>query len=234
MARRTRAGNAGERGFTLAALIVILSIMMIFVAYTVPRQWSAIMQREREKQTIFLMRQFARATWEFQHRNHSYPTSIDQLVKARQPRFLRGKDLPIDPLTGQVDWLVVPMSSAMQGRNTTVPGQVTPPPPPTTSNPDQPTPPPNTTNPPTTSDTSGSSSDKTSTSTPGQPGTQQIQAFPIKDYAGGPFVGIRSPKTGKSMIMLNGSDDYSQWNFTALDVDTEMQAHNQANATIYH
>ena len=72
----------GERGFTLAGLIVILTIIMIFLAYTVPRQWSAIMQRERERQTIFVMKQYARCIYEFQktkgnpvHAFHSLPRS---------------------------------------------------------------------------------------------------------------------------------------------------------------
>ena len=47
MERRSTRGKRSERGFTLAALIVILTIMMVFVAYTVPRQWSTVMQRQR-------------------------------------------------------------------------------------------------------------------------------------------------------------------------------------------
>ena len=64
-------GRAG--GFTLAGLIVILTIIMVFVAYTVPRQWSDVMQREREQQTIFVMKQYARAINEFQKKRNGYP-----------------------------------------------------------------------------------------------------------------------------------------------------------------
>ena len=60
MALHTESGKR-QRGFTLASLIVIMSIMMIFVAYTVPRQWSAVMRRDRELQTIFVMQQYAKA-----------------------------------------------------------------------------------------------------------------------------------------------------------------------------
>ena len=45
MGLRTRAGNAKESGFTLAGVIVIMTIMMIVVAYTVPRMWSTVMKR---------------------------------------------------------------------------------------------------------------------------------------------------------------------------------------------
>ena len=58
----TRAlGSPRSEGFTLAALIVILTIIAIIIAYTVPEQWSMIMKRERDRQTIFLMKQYARA-----------------------------------------------------------------------------------------------------------------------------------------------------------------------------
>ena len=41
--RASRRLRRNERsGFTLAGLIVILTILMIFVAYTVPRMWSTI------------------------------------------------------------------------------------------------------------------------------------------------------------------------------------------------
>ncbi|HKB78601.1 MAG TPA: type II secretion system protein, partial [Thermoanaerobaculia bacterium] len=90
MALPTTTGKRGERGFTLAGLIVILTVMMIFIAYTVPRQWSTILQRDREKQTIFIMKQYAAAIDAFSRKNGSYPINIDQLKQARAPRFLRG------------------------------------------------------------------------------------------------------------------------------------------------
>jgi len=201
MERPTARGNEGERGFTLAALIVILSILMIFVAYTVPKQWSIVLQRDREKQTQYIMRQYARAILEFQRQhNNTFPTSMDQLKQARNPRVLRFKDDPIDPLTGQVDWLVIPAAAA--GGPTGAP----PPPPPTTS--------------------SGGKDAN------GNPTTPQVQAFPMKDYAGGPFAGIRSPKTGQSYMMFNGSDHYEQWNFTAVDLQLEVQQRLQAASTV--
>ena len=117
LVRRLPAGNS-ESGFTLAGLIVICTIIMIFVAYTVPRQWSTIMKREREKQTIFVMKQYARAIKAFQVKNgNAYPTSLDQLKKARTPRLIRGVNGEWeDPLTGKVDWVLVPPAAANQPR----------------------------------------------------------------------------------------------------------------------
>ena len=185
MERRTRAGEVGrESGFTLAALLVILSVIMIVVTYTVPRQWSAILQRDRERQTIFAMQQYARACYEFNQRNNKvYPVSPQQLKEARSPRFMRGvKGDLIDPLTGEVDWLVIPQAAA-----------ITPSPAP---------------NPPTTT-------------TP-QP-KPVLPGVPLKDYAGGPFVGVRPPVSGKSMLSLNGNDSYETWNYTALDLTKDIQ-----------
>jgi type II secretory pathway pseudopilin PulG len=187
------ARRRGEQGFTLAALIVIMTIMMIFVAYTVPRQWSTVMQRQREQQTIFAMRQYARAIYNFQKKNNTYPVSMQQLVEARQPRWLRGgKDGLPDPMTGEMDWLLVPQAAAGQGG--VRPG-----------------------NPPTGT----------------QPPATTIPALPMKDYAGGPFIGVRPPKTGKSLIALNGADQYEQWTFTAIEMKAEIDARVIAAATIY-
>ncbi|HEV2718921.1 MAG TPA: type II secretion system protein, partial [Thermoanaerobaculia bacterium] len=85
-----RPAPSGERGFTLAALIVIATIILVFASYTVPRYWSTVMQREREQETIFAMRQYARAIKLFFDKNKTYPVSMEQLAKARQPRLLRG------------------------------------------------------------------------------------------------------------------------------------------------
>lgn len=196
MERPIRRGRRSEQGFTLAALIVILTIMMIFVAYTVPRQWSTVMQRERELQTIFAMRQYARACYAFQKKNNTYPTSMQQLTEARQPRWLRGgKDGIPDPMTGEMDWLLIPAAAAGQQQQNQTNRTVNP--------------------------TQGS-----------QPATT-IPALPMKDYAGGPFIGVRPPKTGKSLLSLNGADQYEQWTFTAIEMKAEVDARAVAAATIY-
>ncbi|MGZ8833569.1 MAG: hypothetical protein ACXW19_10305, partial [Thermoanaerobaculia bacterium] len=114
-----------ESGFTLAGLIVILTVMMIFIAYTVPRAWSIAINRDRDQQTIFVMKQYARAMRAFQLKNNAQPVSLDQLKQAKSPRLIRGKGEFIDPLTGKVDWIPVPMTNqtAQQAQNqAAVPG----------------------------------------------------------------------------------------------------------------
>ena len=186
MERPTKIGEVrrkGEQGFTLAGVIVILTIMMIFAAYTVPRQWSAILQRDRDKQTIFIMRQYATAISAFQDKNKTWPVSMDQLKDAQAPRFLRGpKDGYIDPLTGQVDWLIIPASAmGATGQPLPTPG-----------------------NQPGQTQTAPS----TSTAAPG---------VPMKDYAGGPFIGVRPNKSGKSFVEFRQQDAYDAWMYTAFD-----------------
>ena len=106
----------GQEGFTLAALLVILTIISMIVAATVPEQWSMIMKRERDRQTIFAMKQAARAIRNWQRKNQALPTSLDQLKEAKQPRMLRmtGEEFPM-PLTGsEKDWILVPLAAIEQ------------------------------------------------------------------------------------------------------------------------
>jgi len=224
MGLRTKPGRSGESGFTLAGVIVIMTIMMIVVAYTVPRMWSTVLKRERERQTIYAMQQYAKAIVEFREKNKAYPTSIQQLKDARQPRMIRGvKGEYPDPLTGEVDWLVIPQAASASlppHATTNGPNSPTgaPPPPP-------PPPPPN----PST-DTSGTTgtSGTNPTAPPGLPG------IPIKDYAGGPFIGVRPAAHGKSMTTLFGADTYETWVYTTIDYDQEKGLRLQAAATVYH
>jgi type II secretory pathway pseudopilin PulG len=216
MGLRIRAGDERESGFTLAGVLVILSVMLIFLAYTVPRQWSAIMQRERERQTIYAMQQYARACLEFQRKNNTYPVSPSQLKEARSPRIIRGvKSELIDPLTGEVDWLVITQAAAASI--------------PANNGPNGPGPLPG----PVTTDTSRNSQlPQSPTPTPQTPTNPQtgtspqsagaLPGIPIKDYAGGPFVGVRPPISGKAILSLNGNETYETWSYTALDLNNDI------------
>lgn len=199
-----RSGNAGARadrlkrsqgGFTLATLIVLLTIISIFIAYTVPKQWSIVLGRERDKQTIFIMKQYAQAIRNFQQKNgNAFPTSLDQIKKARSPRLIRGKGEWPDPLTGEVDWIPIPAQAAPQG----------PPAPPRV--PGQPWRMPST---------------PVGTNPTGLPGPQQNAS--IGNFVG-PIGGVRPARTGKSYIALNGADSYEQWSYTTIDLQNETTA----------
>lgn len=181
-----------QRGFTLAGLLVVLTIMMVFIAYTVPRQWSKVMQRERERQTIFVMKQYARAIREFSSKHGGAPpASLDQLKEARLPRVIRGpKGEYADPLTGKIDWILVPPTAVAVGGAT---GGAT----------------------------LGGPGATTTTGTQGPQFTFNKDASP-KDYVG-PFVGVRPPISGPSMVKFKDAETYDQWVYTTLDlkVDTD-------------
>jgi type II secretory pathway pseudopilin PulG len=102
----------GQEGFTLAALLVLLTIIAIVIAYTVPEQWSMIMARERDRQTIFLMKQYARAIKAWSMKNGGMPTSLDQITEAKEPRVIRGGGKWLCPITGKEDdWILVPFNA---------------------------------------------------------------------------------------------------------------------------
>jgi len=235
MGLRTRSGEvaflsadgqrptASESGFTLAGVLVILSIMLIFLAYTVPRQWSAIMQREREQQTIYAMQQYARACFEFQRKNNNvYPVAPSQLKEARSPRMIRGvKGEIVDPLTGEVDWLVIPQAQAAS-----IPSK---------NNPNNPNNPPNSQNSnpqfnPNPQNPVLNPNPQTGTNPGGAP---PLPGIPIKDYAGGAFVGVRPPISGKAMLSLNGNDTYETWSYTALDLNNDIQRRAAGLSIVY-
>jgi type II secretory pathway pseudopilin PulG len=193
--------RASQAGLTLAALIVILTIIAIIVAYTVPTQWSLVMRRERERQTIFLMKQFARGIENWERKHQGLPVSLEQLQEARQPRMLRGTGKWSMPLTGREDdWIMVPPNAieAVAGGAALPPG----------NNP-----------------ASGQRGVGVGQQPQAQPGAAQPpsklnpEASP-KDYVG-PFVAVRPNAKGPALIEFNGAQDYSQWVYTLQDLKNE-------------
>ncbi|HEY6114378.1 MAG TPA: type II secretion system protein [Candidatus Dormibacteraeota bacterium] len=228
MGRRTSRGEVDEGGFTLAGVLVILSIMLIFLAYTVPRQWSAIMQRDREQQTIYAMQQYARACEEFRRKNNTYPVSPNQLKEARSPRMIRSVTGEIiDPLTGEYDWLVISQAQAAS-----IPG-ANPNAPPGTQNNGNPGFNPSPQNPIYNPNPPAGTNPQTGTTGTNPNGTPSLPGIPIKDYAGGPFVGVRPPVSGKAMLTLNGNDTYETWSYTALDLAAEIQRRAAGLSIVY-
>lgn len=204
--------RAAERGFTLAGLIVILTVMMIFVAYTVPQQWSMVMKRERDRQTIFAMKQYTIAIATFQKKHNVLPTSLKQLKEAQNPRVVRGVSGFInDPASGEPDWLLLPVGTPPGNGGGVVGGPPAPgsggvmigapslqarPPTPGVRGPAVPAPP-----------------------QEGPPGSQQL--------AGG-FVGVRPNRKGEAFLELNGSNKYEEWTYTVDDLTAEATARSQA------
>jgi type II secretory pathway pseudopilin PulG len=92
---------------------VILSVIAVITAYLVPKMWSDIMWRERDLQTIFVMKQYARAISEYQSVTGALPTSLEQLEKKTLPRVLRRTYE--NPLSGELDWILVAQGTVTPG-----------------------------------------------------------------------------------------------------------------------
>ena len=226
--RGARNPRSPQAGFTLAGLIVVLTIILIFIAYTVPTQWSKVMQREREKQTIFAMKQYARAIREWTKVHGANPVKLDQLKEQKMPRVLRGpKGEYPDPLTGKMDWILIPPGAVTSGPVT--PGAVAGGMPGSTTSTAAP---PFGGNTSTTGTTTGTTTSTTGTTTSGPSSSGGKTTFNAaaspKDYVG-PFIGVRPAATGRAILSLNGSDDYGQWYYTITDLDLEIKANTLPN-----
>jgi type II secretory pathway pseudopilin PulG len=94
--------DAGERGYVLLAVTIILVIMGIFMGLAVP-VWQHVMQREREEELIFRGQQYVRAIELYQTKfPGAFPANIDVLV---EQKFLR-KAYP-DPMAEDGEWKIL-------------------------------------------------------------------------------------------------------------------------------
>ena len=88
------AGQAGQRGYAMAALLMSVGVMAIVMSAVLP-VWRQQSQREKEAELAFRGEQYARAIYLFNRQNGGQnPPSIDALV---QGRYLRKKYT--DPMT---------------------------------------------------------------------------------------------------------------------------------------
>jgi hypothetical protein len=177
--------------------------MSIIIAYTVPTQWSLVLRRERERQTIFLMKQYAIGIANWERKHQGLPVTLEQLQEARQPRMLRGTGKWANPLTGQEDgWILVPPNAieAVAGGGVLPGGGGQP---------------------------GGAGQPGVGVGNAAQGGgaggpSKLNSAASPKDYAG-PFVAVRPNNSGPSLMALNGAEDYGQWVYTLQDLKNERQ-----------
>ena len=113
-------GQANERGYAMAALLVSLAVMMVLMSVAMP-VWKTQAQREKEAELIFRGEQIARGINLYMRKmgGASYPPSIDVLV---QGRFLRKKykdpmtenDLSL-PMNQRGEWDVINAAGGIPG-----------------------------------------------------------------------------------------------------------------------
>lgn len=96
-----------RRGYTLVALMVGITVMMIVIAAILPLA-SAEAQRSKEEELIFRGLQYAEGIRTFRRRYGRYPNSLKEMYEIR-PRTLR--KLWKDPITNTDDWGLITLTS---------------------------------------------------------------------------------------------------------------------------
>ena len=193
MIRGATARGGGERGYAMAALLVTIAIISVALGVAM-QSWRTVVQRDKEEELIFRGRQYARAVGLFQRRfANAYPPSFDVLV---EQKFLR--KLYKDPMTEDGKFVVLYQGSAFTlpgaGRGASAPG-------------------------PGGQQTGGGSSTLgtggSSFTTGRQGGSSSTFGQTGRGGAGpqGNVIGVVSASEEKSLKILDGRTQYSEWRF---------------------
>ena len=91
----------GDEGYVLLAVIVLVFLMLLALTVAAPKV-AMELKHDQELETQHRANQYVRALRLYHKKTGNYPTSIEQLEKTNNQRFLRQRY--IDPLTGKDDW----------------------------------------------------------------------------------------------------------------------------------
>jgi type II secretory pathway pseudopilin PulG len=197
---RLRSPRAAARGYTLAALMIFVTVLMIFLAAGF-QLWSNRIQRENEEELIFRGKQYVEAIRLYQQRWGKPPTKLKELMDTGPGKRRCIRQLWKDPITnsdkwglifnGGVRWPVVAVPGALEGEEGgAAPGQPV---------------------------------------LPGQPpggtgmgslpaSTIEIKPFETSGADGeapaGPIIGVFSTSTRESLRAYNGRRHYCEWDFS--------------------
>lgn len=117
---RAPARRNDERGYTLMALLAVMTVLAISLTAAAPVLRQAA-QREREREAIRRGEEVAEAIREYVRRRNAFPTSMDQLLEGiplggtRRLQLLRASAAR-DPLTEDGEWELIPPTDPMMGR----------------------------------------------------------------------------------------------------------------------
>lgn len=194
----------GERGYTLVAVLALMTMMALFMMAAAPNIYQQAM-RDREQEAIFRGEEVARAIRLYVKANNGQlPSSMDQLLEGVQRGTKRTQILRSfaarDPLSSSGEWqLLGPTDPAMLRFQRAVSlyagGRL-----------------PQTTDPILRKHVAQITSfTNTSASETASEGVEEESASSSK-----PFIGVASRSRRKSVINYYGIDDHQQWVFTPL------------------
>ncbi len=107
-----------QRGFILALLLGMMTVMGIFLMQAVPSVIVEV-QRGAEEELIFRGEAMARGIRLYQQRTGAYPTRLEDLMKVRPPVLRR---LYKDPMTPDGEWdLLTAVAAGASGDKTGLP-----------------------------------------------------------------------------------------------------------------
>ena len=92
--------RAGAAGFTLLELMIVISIIILLAAITLPQYQKTIMHT-REAVLKDDLRKMRTLIDQFAADKGRLPQSLDELVSEGYMR-----EVPVDPVTGQKDWAI--------------------------------------------------------------------------------------------------------------------------------
>jgi general secretion pathway protein G len=101
MERSTVIGRVRQAGFTLLELMIVISIIIILAAITLPQYQKTIMHT-REAVLKDDLRKMRTLIDQFAADKGRLPQSLDELASEGYMR-----EVPLDPFTGQKDWAIV-------------------------------------------------------------------------------------------------------------------------------
>lgn len=107
--REEQQARTSEQGFLLLGLIVAIFLILLALSVAAPRVAHQL-RREREVEAVHRGNQYVRAIQVYYRKLGHYPTSIEQLEKTSNIRYLRKRY--VDPMTGKDDWRLIHLGEA--------------------------------------------------------------------------------------------------------------------------
>jgi type II secretory pathway pseudopilin PulG len=105
-----------ESGFTYIGLLIVVALMGILLA-AVGEVASTVARHEHETELLFIGNEYRNAIARFFQQNHRYPAALEELLESndgpKPSHYLRR--LYRDPMTGAVDWTLVPAAQGFMG-----------------------------------------------------------------------------------------------------------------------